>query len=262
MKKIMILVLILLAACTTIECDEKINCENGKVFPAVHIVDGECVAVKYDEDPCKVEEAEKAIPEPETIAENESTEIETTENDTEPIVAGGKCSTVSPEYRAQCCKREKSCPVTKITIFDEATGECGCVDVEVKRECAGRQCGTGEFSIFDENIGKCVCVKSGTGEITGVLEQETRTVHNLTMEKARQLVIEAFDQKWRKIPGCGIYEDGLVQPDVIEIKQRPGGEYSAHIEYYCGDYFNKPAEPDHKKDLIVTSEGEVTGLYE
>jgi len=73
-------------------------------------------------------------------------------------------------------------------------------------------------------------------------------------------VLDAFDAKWRKIPdGCGKYENGQLVPETITLEESADG-WTAHIEYYCGVYSEKPDMPDHKKDVMVTRDGKISGL--
>ena len=308
MRYIMILFL-LLAACQTIQCDQKITCDDGRVFPSEHIFDGECVRVEYPQDPCYEEPecmtdddcipqepmmgaqylceegkcVQKALGNPASEkCKEDGGLLEMRENDNGTYgvcIMNGKeceewayyrgecsfeeaeqstCGKESPENRAECCARENPCDMTELAVYKEDFDECVCEPIDIKRSCAAVQCDKNQFSIYDVNIGRCICVEAGTRQVMEEpkTEKQERTT-NMTAQRAKELVILAFDEKWRKIPGYGKYEDGLVQPDEVRVYENRDGSYRAEIAYYAGQYFDKPDEPDHRQTLTVTEEGEV-----
>lgn len=91
-------------------------------------------------------------------------------------------------------------------------------------------------------------------------EPATPAEPTLTWQDARELVKDAFHQKWSALGAkCGKHVEGRQEPHVIQVYEEADG-YRVHIEYYCGEYAVLPPQPDHQKDVRVNLEGKVTGI--
>jgi hypothetical protein len=152
-------------------------------------------------------------------------------------IVGYNCGTVSPNYRAECCKSKINCVPRKAIVFDMKFQKCECADVRCNVTCEARQ-----YQFFDVNSATCGC---GTNVVIGVVDYavELRFGQTAYYDEANTFVTVLEIPQDSRCPrdvqciqaGSVSVLLGIQQADTILpvlLSQGQGGEHFAAIKGY------------------------------